>query len=165
MTISRRRFLGSAAAISLGFTGLRCAGSDASAVASASSGRFGPLLDDPDGIIALPEGFSYRIVSRWRERMSDGFYVPSRHDGMGAFPGPNGTTLLVRNHEVTPGDDTEAGPFGADLELLERLDPSLIYDVGTGDRPALGGTTTLVFDTRSQTLVSHHLRAGGMTAR
>jgi secreted PhoX family phosphatase len=162
MTISRRRFLGSAAAISAGFTGL---GGCNSAAVLASSVRhetgFGPLLEDPDAIIALPEGFSYRIVSRWGERMSDGFIVPSRHDGMAAFPGPDGTTLLVRNHEVTPGADPSEGAFGADLALLNRLDRSLLYDAGTNGVPALGGTTTLQYDTERQRLISHHLSVGG----
>lgn len=122
---------------------------------------FGPLLDDPNGIIALPEGFSYRIVSRWGEQMSDGFFVPSRHDGMATFPGPDGMTLLVRNHELTLDADPEEGPFGADLSLLSRLDPSQIYDGGRDGTPALGGTTTLLYDTRNQRLVSHHLSLAG----
>ncbi|MDX1494023.1 MAG: hypothetical protein R3253_08200, partial [Longimicrobiales bacterium] len=75
MTISRRRFLGSAAAISLGFTGLGCARTGTPANRVESHRGFGPLLDDPEGIIALPEGFSYRIISRRGERMSDGFFV------------------------------------------------------------------------------------------
>lgn len=161
MTISRRRFLRSAAAISLGFSGLRCASSDTPRVVLRGAAGFGPLHDDPNGIIALPEGFSYRIVSRRGDRMDDGFFVPSRHDGMGAFPGPAGTTLLVRNHEVTPGADAGQSAFGADLAMLDRLDLSVCYDQGTSGRPAFGGTTTVVFDTETQTLVSHHLSLTG----
>jgi hypothetical protein len=162
MTISRRRFLGSAAAVSLGFQGLRCAPANtfADPTGPAKVG-FGPLVDDPDGIIALPEGFTYRIVSRGGERMSDGFLVPARHDGMATFPGPDGTTILVRNHEVSPGVDAALGAFGPDLSLLDRIDRSLLYDAGADGAPALGGTTTLVYDTRSQTLVSHQLSLAG----
>ena len=69
MTISRRRFLGSATAISLGFTGLGCVRPNTTAPSIPTQTGFGPLLDDPDGIIALPEGFSYRIVS---ERFRNG---------------------------------------------------------------------------------------------
>jgi len=122
---------------------------------------FGPLLGDPDGIIALPEGFSYSVVSRRGERMSDGFFVPARHDGMATFPGPNGMTLLVRNHELTPRADPAESAFGADLSLLDRLDRSRFYDPGTGGAPPFGGTTTLLFDTETQTLVSHHLSLAG----
>ena len=122
MTISRRRFLESAAAISLGFTGLGCVRPEAVAADILPEAGFGPLLPDPDGVIALPRGFSYRIFSRVGETMSDGFIVPTRHDGMATFPGPDGMTLLVRNHEVTPGAGAEQGAFGADLALLDRID-------------------------------------------
>lgn len=124
-------------------------------------GRFGPLIEDSAGIIALPEGFSYRTFSQAGERMTDGFIVPTRHDGMATFPGPDGTTLLVRNHEMTLDASPAEGPFGAELELLSRLDRDLLYDAGRGDVPALGGTTTLQYDTRTQTLVSHHLSLAG----
>ena len=162
MTISRRRFLGSAAAISLGFTGLGCARTGTRADHVPSDRGFGPLVDDPEGIIALPEGFSYRIVSRAGEEMSDGFIVPHRHDGMATFPGPDGSTLLVRNHECNPGDDPADGAFGVDLGLLDRLDASLLYDPGAGGAPPpLGGTTSLVYDMRGQRLDSHHLSLAG----
>jgi len=162
MTLSRRRFLGSAAAISLGFTGLSCTRTETSAAAVDSELGFGPLVDDPEGIIALPKGFGYRVFSRWGERMSDGFLVPSRHDGMATFPGPEGMTLLVRNHEVTPSADPEEGAFGPELELLDRIDRSLLYDGGAlGAPPPLGGTTTLLYDTAGQRLVSHHLSLAG----
>lgn len=132
-----------------------------SAPVDIGAGRYGPLVDDPNGIIALPQGFSYRLISRAGERMTDGFLVPTRHDGMATFPGPDGTTLLVRNHEMTLDAPASDGPFGADLELLPRLDRELLYDAGRAGAPALGGTTTLQYDTRSQTLVSHHLSLAG----
>ena len=162
MSISRRRFLeSSAAAISLGFTGLGCARPDTLATAIDPAFGFGPLVDDPDGVIALPRGFTYRIFSSAGETMSDGFFVPTRHDGMATFPGPDGMTLLVRNHEITPGADPADGAFGADLSLLDRIDRDLLYDPGSGRPPALGGTTTLLYDTVNQRLVSHHLSLAG----
>lgn len=159
--ISRRKFLSSTAAISVAFPALRCTSLDtiATDVPSGSGSRFGPLLKDPEGIIALPEGFSYKIISRHGEKMSDGFFVPSKHDGMGALPGPNGLTILIRNHEV--GHRPEEGPFGNDLELLSQLDQSLLYDAGTGGVPPMGGTTTLLYDTKNKALVSHHLSLAG----
>lgn len=161
MTISRRRFLRSAAAVSLGFTGISCTRLAVSAPTIPPELGFGPLVDDPAGIIALPEGFRYSVVSRYGEEMDDGFFVPARHDGMGAFPGPDGMTLLVRNHELSPNADPREGPFGADLSLLNRLEPAQIYDAGTDGVPGMGGTTTLLFDTRNQRLVSHHLSLTG----
>ena len=160
--ISRRKFLSSTAAISLAFPALRCTSLDTSAtnVQSGSGSRFGPLLRDPEGIIALPEGFSYKIISRHGEKMSDGFFVPSKHDGMGTLSGPNGLTVLIRNHEVVR-HRPEDGPFGHDLELLSQIDQSLLYDAGTGGVPPMGGTTTLLYDTKNKGLVSHHLSLAG----
>ena len=98
-TLSRRNFFGAAAGISLGLAGLRRSyGLDG--LMPAPVFGFGPLVDDPEALLALPEGFTYTVISRVGERMDDGFYVPARHDGMATFPGPDGLTLLVRNHEM-----------------------------------------------------------------
>jgi uncharacterized protein len=70
MTISRCRFLGSAAAILLGSTGPGYARTDVSASSLDPGAGFGPLLPDPDGIIALPEGFSYR-TGPWARRRTN----------------------------------------------------------------------------------------------
>ena len=93
--------------------------------------------------------------------MTDGFLVPGRHDGMAAFPGPRGHTLLVRNHEVDANADPEQGAFGVRNELLDRLDTDLFYDGGSGSGPMLGGTTNLLFNTEAQRLESHHLSLAG----
>jgi len=58
---------------------------------------YGPLIDL--GELALPAGFTYHVVSREGETMTDGNLEPSTHDGMAAFGGPLGLTVLVRNHE------------------------------------------------------------------
>jgi hypothetical protein len=158
--LSRRRFLGTAA-VSLGLAGLRSVFDADHLLAVEPSEGFGPLVDDPAGILALPEGFAYRIVSRAGDRMDDGFYVPGAHDGMATFTGPDGATLLVRNHEVGWGSRPEEGPFGAENSLIGRLDPSRIFDGGTDGAPALGGTTTLLYDTRRQELIGHRLSLTG----
>ena len=160
MTISRRRFLGSAAALSLGFAGLRCVDPREAAFDGQGAG-LGPLVDDPEGLMALPRGFRYTVISRQGEVMTDGLLVPGLHDGMAAFPGPGGRTLLVRNHEMGTGSTPSLSAFGRDFELLSRIDPTLLYDGGTGRQPAMGGTTTLVFDTRTQSLESHFLSLAG----
>ncbi|MBT2395143.1 alkaline phosphatase PhoX [Streptomyces sp. ISL-100] len=62
---------------------------------------YGPLVPDPEGILALPAGFSYRIITHSGvTRLESGEYTPSNHDGTAAFEGPRGTTLLVNNHEL-----------------------------------------------------------------
>ena len=85
--------------------------------------------------------------------MDDGLPVPSMHDGMGAFPGPNGRTILVRNHELGGG----GGEDELSRELMDYGSPSKIYD----RLPMLGGTTTLVYDTKRRRLERHHLSLVG----
>lgn len=155
---SRRRFLHQAAVVALGFTGLR-----RFLETTASAGTkplevigYGPLEPDPDAILDLPKGFSYRLISTVGERMDDGFRVPGKHDGMAAFPGPAGKTILVRNHELEPAQ-IEYSPFGPSNLLYRKIDPKKLYDPGKGVHPALGGTTTLVYDTKTGELERHYL--------
>jgi uncharacterized protein len=87
-----------------------------------------PVPDERDGAVRLhlPEGFRYRSFHDTEQPvvLTDGTTLPGRHDGMGAFDGPRGSYLLVRNHEVnSPG-----AAFG----------PGTPYDP-----MARGGTTTI----------------------
>ena len=46
--------------------------------------------------------------------MSDGTLVPGDHDGMACFQGTAATYTLVRNHELSPGENeygNRAGPM------------------------------------------------------
>ncbi|WP_410535870.1 alkaline phosphatase PhoX [Streptomyces sp. KL2] len=107
MSATRRRVLGSAAAVGAGvaFAGSLSelfAGTDAAHAAPAGGrGGYGPLVPDPDGLLDLPKGFRYRVLSREGEPMLSGQGpVPGNHDGMTALPGPRpGHVQLVRNHE------------------------------------------------------------------
>ncbi len=67
------------------------------AAGQASSEGYGPLVDK--GEIWLPADFNYKVISRQGDRMSDGQPTPGIFDGMGAYPGPSNTTILIRNHE------------------------------------------------------------------
>ncbi len=156
---TRRHFLGSSAALAGGFASLARALSPsgagpAPAPRRAIRGDLGPPVADPRGWLELPAGFEYTLISRKGEEMDDGFIVPRNHDGMAAFAAPDGKTLLVRNHEDTPG---VGGPFGEDNRLLERLEDGQGYDLGRRRQPCRGGTTTLVFDTATQRLEEHWL--------
>ena len=170
MNFSRRRFLRTAAAVSAGFAGLHLWGRQTSAATAPLKEPFGPLVPDPQEIIDLPAGFVYKIFSRKGDRMDDGFLVPGMHDGMAAFAGPNGKTILVRNHELT-SDIGSAGPFGEEVKKLAALPADRIYDAKSDDSYCLGGTSTLVYDTRTSHLETHFLSqlgtlrncAGGLT--
>ncbi|WP_139186983.1 alkaline phosphatase PhoX [Sediminibacillus halophilus] len=66
---------------------------------------YGNLQKDPGGILDLPRGFQYRIISEEGGQLSDGRPIPSAFDGMAAFPGKHNSTVLVRNHELTGNTD------------------------------------------------------------
>jgi len=101
---------------------------------------YGALLKDPEGLLDLPAGFQYRVLStakrnadadaRFTQRLSNGELVPPLHDGMGAFRGNAGLTVLVRNHEL----DFRDSPI-VDARRGRPYDPL-----------ARGGTTTLWVD-------------------
>ena len=164
MPQSRRDFLVTAAAFSAGFAGLHTFSSRHTALAQPTGSQivdgFGPLISDPNGIFDLPEGFSYRIVSRTGETMDDGFLVPGVPDGMAAFPGPDGQTVLICNHELS-AKNRSVSPFGADLGLLDRIDREAMYDFGGGSHPCIGGTTSILYDTRTQETKGHKLSLCG----
>src|SRR5258706_1987081 len=161
MHLSRRHFLRNAGIVTIGFAGLRnitgCYPHDEQGGPVAME-----LKEDPKRIFDLPKGFDYRIISRTGEKMDDGLLVPGKHDGMATFPGPDGRTILVRNHEVdTP--DAKWGPFGEKLHLLENVDQHRLYDFGRGKKPGQGGTTTLIYNTKEQRLEKHFLSLAGTT--
>ncbi|MFJ9177702.1 alkaline phosphatase PhoX [Streptomyces sp. NPDC102360] len=97
---------------------------------------YGPLIDDPDGILALPEGFSYKVITYCgKTRLESGEFTPSNHDGTATFAGPRGATLLVNNHEL-------AGAR-ADWPHPVPLTEGLVYD------PKAAGGCTVVEVRRS----------------
>lgn len=165
--LSRRRFLRSSAAFGLGFAGLqgflgcRSEGTPARTRPPDPPHGFGPLRLDPQGVLDLPEGFQVKILSRHGDRMSDGLLVPGSPDAMGAFPGPDGRTILVRNHEVNPDAGPGEGAFGEDGALAAGIDPSVFWDPGTDGLPAFAGTTTIVFDTQRGKVEKQFLSLGG----
>ena len=128
----RRTFL---AATGSAFAALAASGcSTTMAGAQRASVGYGPLVPDPAGVMDLPDGFSYRVISSLGNAMSDGFTVPDAADGMGCFDLGNGKIALVRNHELVPGKDG-GGVTGPAYDTVAR---SLV--------PLPGGTTTLVLD-------------------
>jgi len=126
---------------------------------AANNAGYGPLLKDPEGILNLPKDFSYKIISRGGDKMTDGFYSPGNPDGMSTFKGSQGKVILIRNHETNPG--AEEGPYGKNLELLSKLKPEQIYDYGKGSKPGTGGTTTLIFNEKSGEVETSYLSLAG----
>ena len=109
-TVDRRGFLKGAAATTGGvLIGGSLPALVANAVGAAPPDRFhtlGPVADLRDGIVRLhlPPGFRYRSFHDTDGpaiTLDDGSRLTGRHDGMAAFPGPDGHVWLVRNHEQT----------------------------------------------------------------
>lgn len=165
---SRRTFLGTAAALALSGYARR-------AQAQASTGfidgpsrnevfGYGPLKPDPYGLLDLPEGFSYRVISQAGETMDDDLLTPDKFDGMGCFALDDERVILVRNHEIGPRQ-VNATAWGAQHRLAAGLDRSTVYgvypDPAGGVHPLGGGTTTVVYNMRTGRIERQHLSLGG----
>ena len=153
--MKRRDFITTSAIGSIGFLALsRCSSNYSSSVIENST-----LIVDPQGYLDLPEGFSYKVISKSGSPMSDGFLVPGRPDGMGTFLNDLNQCVIIRNHEN--GTDPEDSPFGRSNEYLPNVDPALLYDAGGGKNPGNGGTTTLIYDEEKQEVVREFLSLAG----
>ncbi|MEV7084621.1 alkaline phosphatase PhoX [Streptomyces sp. NPDC093085] len=98
---------------------------------------YGPLVTDPDGLLDLPKGFRYKVLSREGDPLRSGEgRVPSNHDGMAAFAGRHGRVHLVRNHENRVGAEV----------------PVPVIDGITYDPMGKGGCTALELDGRDNVL-------------
>ncbi|MGB3693888.1 MAG: alkaline phosphatase PhoX [Spirulinaceae cyanobacterium] len=147
MTLSRRRFFaiaGATTATCVVASPLKALYARTKSGDSVVTEGFGLLQKDPQKILNLPPGFQYRILSKTGEQMSDGHTVPEDPDGMAAFPGQNGTTILVRNHEVSPGQLK-----GVRASATQKYDPW-----------GQGGTTTLVLNSDRQVIKQFASLAG-----
>lgn len=124
---------------------------------------YGPLKADPNGLLDLPEGFSYQVISQSGETMDDGLLVPGQPDGMGCFALTPTTVALVRNHELKGSKalHRNMGPGGFHHERLGLLDVSKAYDTYKDGRPLPGGTTTLIYDLETRQTVRQHLSLAG----
>ncbi len=155
---TRRSFLYHTSSIALGFSGLRrLSAGDAKSLRTPG---YGPLIADRDKILDLPGGFSYEIIGRAGETMSDGLILPGSPDGMAAFPGKGDEVVVVRNHEVSAGSSSGQGAFGRRNELLNKINKDRFYDSGKKS-PCLGGTSTFVYDTRKKAVVRQFLSLAG----
>ena len=144
---TRRGFLAATGSAFAALVASGCSTRMAAGGAAAADG-YGALVPDPAGLLDLPQGFSYRVVSSLGDAMDDGGTVPDAADGMGCFDLGQGKLALVRNHELRPGQ-------GAGTTLTS----------GYGTMPdgtfMPGGTTTLVLDARTLKVESQHRSLAG----
>ncbi len=146
MSFSRRAFV-AATATSLAFGGFARAQQASESYRNEVEG-YGPLVEDPNGILDLPKGFSYRIVSMAGDEMDDGFLVPYRADGMACFPLRGSKVILMRNHELRH-THVNFGPQGLAHRLVKSPDIDKAYDVDAAGRVLPGGVTRMIYDLRT----------------
>lgn len=156
--MKRRTFVTQTALVSLGFLALSRCTLKSSKTSNATTKL--PLKTDPEGYLDLPDGFSYKIISKQGDPMTDGLRVPGRPDGMGAFKGTDQKVILIRNHEINLSPLSES-PFGDENQWLDKVDTSKLYDAGKSTKPGLGGTTTLVYDEATQVVEKQFLSLAG----
>ncbi len=96
--------------------------------------------------LALPAGFEYNIIGRVKGEMSDKRPTPGLHDGMWTFKVKN-ELRIVRNHEVSGGSIPRPG--------------SAIGSRNHYDETAGGGTTTLVIDPKTNTVIRDFVSLSG----
>src|SRR3546814_2577316 len=104
-----------------------------------------------DLLLDLPEGFSYRVISRSGDRMSDGLIVPAAPDGMGCFDLGGNRVARVRNHVLKPGAERKGAFAGG------TVNGARVYATGASGEPLPGGTTTIVYDMAFGEVKSEHL--------
>lgn len=151
MALSRRSLLGSTAAAGVGLVAATATGglvSPAAADTGAHRGRPrvpGSLVDDPAGLLALPPGFSYKLIAVAGETtLLTGEKTPDRADGTGSFRWRD-RFRLVQNHEQGPG---------AALPVPQTA--GTVYDVA-----ALGGGCTVIEVTRGGDRISEWVGLSG----
>ena len=143
---SRRQFnkgLVGAAFAGLSASLLGCSQSEAKPMLTPTSAGYGPLIADPNGLLDLPEGFSYRLISSLDDPMKDGLTVPDRADGMGCFKWDDDRVVLIRNHELKPKDrqfsTAELASFTTDKA----------YDSFPDGVAVPGGTTNVIYNLKT----------------
>lgn len=108
---------------------------------------YGELIPDAEGLLDLPAGFAYRVLSSLGDAMSDGATVPNKADGMGCFDLGGGRLALVRNHELVSTDESGGA-----------------FEMGFGAKDGVfvpGGTTHLLLDQESLEVTDQFRSLGG----
>lgn len=149
--LNRRNFLG---LTTIAFSGLALSGCATFHTPRRVARGYGPLQADPAGLLDLPKGFSYQIISRLGDGMDDGLRVPDHADGMGAFPLDADRVILVRNHELEPRH-IAVGPFRSPNASGRG------FDRGRDGGWLPGGTTTLIYNQRTARVEHQYLSLAG----
>lgn len=145
---NRRQFLAATGSAFAALLASGCVARTIGLTGSVAASPYSALKADPAGLLDLPVGFSYRVISRLGDAMDDGGTVPDRADGMGCFDLGKGKLALVRNHELRP----QHGTGGTLASGFDRTPDGQVLP---------GGTTTLVLDARTLTVERQYRSLAG----
>lgn len=117
-------------------------------IRAAGYGELIPMAAKNTGetFLALPRGFEYNVIGKRGDAMTDGRPTPTLHDGMHTFKVKN-ELRIVRNHEVA---NSSLPKENAAIGLQNS------YDEMAG-----GGTTTLVIDPKTHTVIRDFVSLSG----
>jgi hypothetical protein len=104
---------------------------------------YGKLIPDQNGLLDLPEGFNYTIISQLDDAMDDGFTVPNNADGMGCIPLDDQRVALIRNHELSPKHLKSA------TQQIQTHTTDLAYDTAQNGVALPGGTTNIIYNLKT----------------
>ena len=83
MTITRKEFIKNISVVTLGFISFSKLISSSNVVNKLLFQN--ELIKDPNGVLDLPKGFSYKIISKLGDEMDDGLVVPDAADIRGGL--------------------------------------------------------------------------------
>jgi secreted PhoX family phosphatase len=161
--IDRKAFLGRVGALAGGYVlagPLQALAKRVEAGESFVGEGYGPLINRGD--IWLPKGFHYKIISRQGDPMNDGNPTPSRFDGMGAFTGPDDSTILIRNHENKRRFNQAGGTLAPLNEINVVATNRYDNSIWNGGVTRLVVSDRAVIDSRAVLAGTTHNCAGGV---
>jgi hypothetical protein len=158
--VTRRRFVQASAAVG---GGLALSNPLSALAAQSTEGRrprdpgYGELAPTPEAdtgveFLALPKGFTYRLISRSGDPMTDGKPTPGVFDGMAAD-----RTVLIRNHE----NRSRPGEITVDVPAGKRYDPDV--NVRGGNTKLVVGSDRKLQESYAVLGGTHTNCAGGVT--
>ena len=123
-----------------------------------------PVVNDPKGILRLMKGFKYNIISQKGQMMTDGLTVPDHADGMASFKGKDDNIILIRNHEIghfkTIEKLLDKNPMQKNKKYINQF-ANLMYDQGANKKPCGGGTSTIIYNSKTQSVEKEYLSLAG----
>ena len=123
------------------------------------------LIKDPDGILDLPRGFTYSILSREGDTMDDGLFVPPSADGMTCIQLSKHKIILIRNHEIGHVPMLTSffknNYYGKSYEQYKEKNADKFYDIKNNETYCFGGTTSIVYNIKKEQVESQYLSLAG----